>query len=429
MAEVLFNALNPTNDINTYVNLANQAGDLNPILFYQKQLLDTIRIDANQFVYYRLAETMPIGEKADKLVLKRYGALEGHTVPLVEGNPPQSDKGAMERYELQAYQYGRYMEFSDKVDFQVVDPVISHYTQEYSIVAMETLDKLARNALMAIGQVFYAGSRVAPAAQSSALGSSTATPHAINVGHLFENLALGDTNSKPNMTDLRMIVLTMKKQLVKPRMNNRFQVLAGPEFYYDMISDATVEKFMQYNQSTGTMYEKSALVPMFEMEFYETLICPNRTSFVSGGTEYTRMYMLDVATYKYASVATSSVYTIASGYSNYTFPDTGFAKASSYIPNKVTFTGGSYSVGGKTGPWKELKVMDVMVIGKEALIRTGLSGEDSAKMYVKQKGSSGVLDPIDQRQSIGFKINSVGFGNVRSQAVAHYLCIPTQLNT
>ena len=49
-------------------------------------------------------------------------------------------------------------------------------------------------------------------------------------------------------------------------------------------------------------------------------------------------------------------------------------------------------------------------------------------MYTKGLGSSGVLDPIDQRQSIGFKINSVGFGSTRPEAIYDYVNIPTQLN-
>jgi len=39
-----------------------------------------------------------------------------------------------------------------------------------------------------------------------------------------------------------------------------------------------------------------------------------------------------------------------------------------------------------------------------------------------------VLDPIDQRQSIGFKINSVGFGSTRIEAVVDYVNVPAQLN-
>ena len=92
----------------------------------------------------------------------------------------------------------------------------------------------------------------------------------------------------------------------------------------------------------------------------------------------------------------------------------------SYIPNKGTWNIPEGCV--------EYKVQHVLVVGKEALVRTGLAGEDNAKMYVKLKGSAGVLDPIDQRQSIGFKINSVGFGSTRLEAVLDYICVPTELN-
>ena len=65
--------LNATSDIQTYAALASQAGAgvINPETFYTKQLLDTIRFDADQYVYFRLADVQPIGEKADKLQMRR----------------------------------------------------------------------------------------------------------------------------------------------------------------------------------------------------------------------------------------------------------------------------------------------------------------------------------------------------------------------
>ena len=56
--------LNATADINTWVELATKAGKgvINPEVFYNKQLLDTIRLDADQYVYFRLADTQPIGD-------------------------------------------------------------------------------------------------------------------------------------------------------------------------------------------------------------------------------------------------------------------------------------------------------------------------------------------------------------------------------
>jgi hypothetical protein len=173
-----------------------------------------------------------------------------------------SDKGSVEKYEITANQYGRYMEFTDKVDFQVVDPVIAHYTREYSLVALETLDMLAKETLFSVAQQYYA-SKV-----------SSGTRVAVTT---FEGM---DMTCTPCMNDLRLIILDLKKALVKPRSNGRFHVIGSPEFYYDMISDPVVEKYMTFNQTTKTMYDDGKLVPMFEMEFYEAYNVPQHGQFI-----------------------------------------------------------------------------------------------------------------------------------------------------
>jgi hypothetical protein len=399
--------LNATADINTYIGLARNTKNLvNPEVFYSKQLLDTIRIDGANYVYYRLADEVPIQEKADKLVLRRWAPLQAHTVPLEEGIPPMSDKGSVEKYELEAKQYGRYMEFSDKVDFGVVDPVLAHYTKEYSLVAIETLDLLARETLLANANPYYAG------------GAAN-----------FEELTV---ESKPNMTDLRNIVLSMKRRLVKPRSNGRYHVIGSPEFYYDMISDPTVEKYMTYNNTTSTMYSNSQLCPMFEMEFYETLCVPTGGEFYKDvsnvATAHLRLYRVAGDGYEYASAPSTTYFKAAA--SNY-ITDSRTGQAASYIPGRKVWDIAGYNTANKGGgnAYEEFKVQHILVVGKDALTRTGLQGEGAAKVFVKQKGSSGVLDPIDQRQSIGFKINSVGFGTTRSEAITDYICVPTQCLT
>ncbi len=405
--------LNATADINTHIQMAQNAGAgvINPETFYSKQLLDTIRYDASQYVYFRLADESPISDKSDKLMVRRWAPLQAHTVPLDEGVPPKSDKGSVEKYEIAADQYGRYMEFTDKVDFKAVDPIIAHYTKEYSLVVMETFDMLARETLFSIAQKQFSG--------------GAANFEALRVGHV------------PTLTDLRLIVLSLKKALVKPRANGRFHVIASPEFYYDMINDPIVASYMTINQSTYTLFNDvtSVLVPLFGMEFYETLICPTHSEYIVGGVLNKRMYQLNIAGtgYNYASIPVThaTVSTNVDGYVN----DSRTGDPASYIPGQTIWDTAAWSAanlglveGGNTNEWYEFKVQHVLVIGKDALTRTGLAGEGQAKMYVKQKGSSGVLDPIDQRQSIGFKVNSVGFGSTRLEAVVDYICVPTQVN-
>lgn len=401
--------LNARADINSHIELAQKAGAgvINPEIFYSKQLLDTIRYDASEYVYFRVADEVPIQEKADKLMLRRWAPLQAHTVPLEEGIPPKSDKGSVEKYELPAYQYGRYMEFTDKVDFAVVDPIVAHYTKEYSLVAMETLDLLAREALFTVAQKHYAG------------GAAN-----------FDELTV---DSKPSMTDLRQIVLSLKKALVKPRVNGRFMVIGSPEFYYDMISDPVVEKYMTFNQTTKSMYDNGQLCPMFEMEFYESMLVPTSGEFIENGKDALKLYRLGAdGTYEYTTITEDTkangavVLKSISGY----VKDSRTGMDASYIPNQRIWDLDTYNETAAAGdPYTEFKAQHVLILGKDALTRTGLTGEGQTKMYVKAKGSAGVLDPIDQRQSIGFKINSVGFGSTRTEAIVDYVCVPSQVNS
>lgn len=392
------NAWNPTTDINAVINFVNQQASggapIAPEQFYSLQLLDTIRLDSEHYVYYQQADTMPIQDKADKLVLRRWAALQAHTVPLTEGVPPVSDKGSVKKYEMQAFQYGRYMEFTDKVNFKVVDPVVAHYTKEYSLVAMETLDLLARDALMTVAQKYYAAAGSTPV---TAVDGLTA-------------------DSIPKMNELRKIVLCMKKALVKPRSNGKYLVIGTPEFYFDLFSDPLVQSWMTINQSTGNLYDKVSqpLPDMFDMSFIETMAAPVSGEFYDAEGN---LKMRVMGSSGLSTVAASTGHVSAD--SNYVNdPTTGLP--ASYIPDRKVWNLGSGN--------SEFKMHHILILGKEALVRTGLAGEDSAKMYVKALGSSGVLDPIDQRQSIGFKINSVGFGSTRPEAVWDYVCVPSMAN-
>ena len=440
----IFNALNPMADIVSYANLINSVASnngakggefaLRPELFYTKQLLETIRLGADQYPYYKVAETSPIPDKSKKLQLRRWAPLQAHTTPLAEGIPPVSDKGSMETYEIETYAYGRYMEFTDRVDLDVVDPVIATYTKEYSIVAVETLDLLAREALISVANQDFAN-------QAASIRDLTLETEADNASRNVHG---------PAIEDLRLIVLSMKKALVRPRLNGKFTVICSPEFVYDMITDPYVEKYMRYNNTTKPMYENSALVPMFDMEFAESMATLNSGEFTDeNGKRWLRLFRDNGNGFEYISVREDlivdgkNILNTSGGYvkdsrtgkdASY-FPDVhqwniaGFNAADNVAIGEFVQADASSTVTDvKGGGWKELKVHHCIIIGKDALIRTGMSGQDNAQMYVKPKGSAGVIDPIDQRQSIGFKINSVGFGSARPEAVHDYQCIPSTLN-
>ena len=389
----MLNALNPVANINSFIEyFTNHGYSIRPELFYDKQLLDTIRLDESHFVFYRLANTTPIQGNAEKLQIRRWAPLEAHTVPLAEGIPPMSDKGSMESYEIGTFSYGRYMEFTDRVDFETIDPVIAHYTKEYAIVAMETLDLLAREALTTVAQAAYAKARAN-----------------------FASLEIGDT---PSLNDLRVIALSMKKQLVKPRNGNRYHVIGTPDFYFDMISDPLVEKYMTINQTTKGFYDDMGPIPpMFGLEFYETMHIDDSGEYTTTEGTFLRVFKNESGTYTYQNLNAETYRVNAED--NYV-RDSRTGKKASYIPGRKVWN--------IPENFQELKVHRIFVLGADCLTRTEIAGQGNAKMYVKPLGSAGVLDPIDQRQSIGFKINSVGFGSTRTEAVVCYYCVPSQAN-
>ena len=389
----MLNALNPVANINSFIEyFRNHGYSIRPELFYDKQLLDTIRLDESHFVFYRLANTTPIQGNAEKLQIRRWAPLEAHTVPLSEGIPPMSDKGSMESYEIGTFSYGRYMEFTDRVDFETIDPVIAHYTKEYAIVAMETLDLLAREALTTVAQSAYAKARAN-----------------------FASLEIGDT---PSLNDLRVIALSMKKQLVKPRNGNRYHVIGTPDFYFDMISDPLVEKYMTINQTTKGFYDDMGPIPpMFGLEFYETMHIDDSGEYTTTEGTFLRVFKNESGTYTYQNLDAATYR--ANAEDNYV-RDSRTGKKASYIPGRKVWN--------IPENFQELKVHRIFVLGADCLTRTEIAGQGNAKMYVKPLGSAGVLDPIDQRQSIGFKINSVGFGSTRTEAVVCYYCVPSQAN-
>lgn len=413
-------ALTDLSTINNAAAYLNTYGDkVRPELFYNKILLDTIQLGREHYVHYGLADLKPIQGKAEKLQLRRWSPLSAHTTPLSEGIPPRSDKGAMESWELGVNQYGRYMEFTDKVDWTLIDPVISHYTLQYAQVAVETLDLLAREALMAVPNEYFAGNATSMAGMN-----------------------MGDTFA-PSLADLRLIILGMKKRLVKPRSKGKYLVIGTPDFFHDMVFDPIVEKFLTINQTTKDVYQNTMIPDLFDMTFTETQHIDDSSEFTTlNGSTPTKAIVLyrmnDAGTayetaicYEKASNGTATGYYVTTTDTftgdKYRFPNADL----NAVPVLNTWDVDAYNVANPSGTndWQELKVNRILVIGANALIRTNVEGRDNAKMYVKPLGSAGVLDPINQRQSIGFKIDAVGFGVERTDAVAKYICVPSQSNT
>ena len=382
--------------INSQTGADVTTGALHPDIFYNAVLEETIRDAAETYQYFKVAEQINMPDKVEGLQFRRLSPLQAHTVPLEEGQPPVSDKMSMEVYTIKSgYSYGRYCEVTDKVEWRCVDPILTKMSAEYSIVAVETLDLLAQDMLMTCAQKYFAGNAYASLA---AIGSASKT--------------LANVGMKPELADFRLIALAFKRAKVQPY-DSKFWAFVSPEFLYDMIDDVYVQNLMRITGNVGTYYEDQQIPDMFGFHFVEVNNCPNSSIWFDSTNSVYKCLRYNTSTGAIDAITSSGT---VSGY----VKDSRTGKDASYIPNQRVFTAG-------TG-YALLKVNHIIIIGKDALVRTALTGEDQAKMYTQQFGSAGVLDPLFQRASIGFKINNVAFASKRPEAIVDYICIPTQLN-
>ena len=73
----------------------------------------------------------------------------------------------------------------------------------------------------------------------------------------------------------------------------------------------------------------------------------------------------------------------------------------------------------------QLPVHRGILFGDEALLKINVDGvTDAPKVIIKNLGSSGVGDPLDQRQSVGFKVDGFGLAIKRPEAIVITYGIP-----
>lgn len=411
-------------DINRVVHQLNEGNyDIAPQQFYDRVLLDTIKLGMEEYVHLKHTQNFTLPKGTRKLQKRRWGGLTAHTTPLKEGLPPLPDKTSMESITFTATQFGRFMEFTDRVSLDQIDPQIAHYTKELGDVMVRTLERYARETLLSAASKLFAGNREG-----------------------VHQLRIGD---RMTIQDLRFAVLRMQRLLVKPLASGFFNYITSPEELYDMVDDETVRDYMELNQTTRNLYEGGKPFPLFQIQFVPTMLdefytpeLDNPGEYFDGSNYNLRVYAIDDSGNQY--------------YAN--IPESGnraeqtdqYLDDGTAIPSLIQWTIPAFESGDdvtKVTPdgtvseeeagsgvsvadlnamnWSQLPVHKGILYGKDALVKIAIAGEDGVKTYVQGLGSAGTLDPIHQRQTLGAKINSIGYGLLRDEAVVVTYSVPS----
>lgn len=229
--------------MNTTANMNSGTGATatKPNAYYDKLLLELLV--QTDFYHKKFAQERPMPKRAgDTINFRKITKLTPSTTPLTEGVTPAPLNGQVIAISATTAQHGEWMEFSDLVDVTMVDPIVKEYTVELARAMREKLDILAREELNAGSNVFYANGK-----------ASRAT------------LAAGDI---PTIQDLRKIVLSMKKNFVKPASNGKYVVLASQDVIFDLMDDPKFEKAYEIGQNNKP-FIKGQIADLYGMTFVE----------------------------------------------------------------------------------------------------------------------------------------------------------------
>lgn len=458
--------LHDLTNVNTVLGMLYDANgvyraDFEPSKFYNTILLDSLKYGEENYVHLKYAESLPIRRGEQTARFRRWAGLTPTLRPLKEGVPPAPDKHAYETIEVgNVFSFGRWSEYTDRVDLSIINEVIAERSVQYGEVANQTKELYARKTWLSSPNEFFSNFRAD-----------------------FGEIAFGD---EVTLDDLRFLIARMKRMMVKP-IGGKFNYICSTEFINGLIDDPRVKQYMAIEQTTGKLWGSGEPFDMFELSFIPTMLdefaYPD-TEFpgvyeLASGKEVIRLYAVSGTTIYYLDMQED--YVVNTG-TNAVAKATGsgvtYLKDGTAIENQVswelpvdatslngrvvaTIAGLSTSkvcvrkstksvslVNGvqtaaytaladatadhaaidaliDNGAFMQLPVHRGILFGAEAMVKLAIEGvSDAPKIIVKALGSSGVADPIDQRQSIGFKVDGFGLAIKRPESICITYGIP-----
>jgi N4-gp56 family major capsid protein len=309
-------------NLNLNTTAISTAPATKPSAYYDKVLLTVLRQTEFGFDRFSQKKSIPTGN-GRTVNFRKLGKLAPALTPLTEGVTPDGNTASKTNITASIEQYGDYLAFSDRVDFEEIDPILEGYAVEQGHQAKETLDIIVREILAAGTNVMYANSK-----------TSRAT------------LAAGD---KFMLRDARKAVRFFKKNFIKPVVGNDYACFISPDTKYDIMDDPDFQKGMQYGQNNQPMMDNE-VSRIFNVRYFEVV---NAKVFAAAGT------------------------------------------------------------GG-------VDVHAAIFLGRNGYGTTEIEGRGNVKTIIKGLGSSGTLDPLNQRQTQGWKVDAFGAVRLEELAIMRY---------
>ena len=375
------------NLFDAYTNTTLDAGLSDEMKTYYSMRL--INLAEPELIHDQFAQKHPIPKNSGKTIeFRKYDSLPKALVPLTEGVTPAGQKMSMGVITATIKQYGGFIELSDILELTAIDNNLVQATRLLASQAGRTSDTITREVLAGGTNVLFSGGKTNRA--SLVGGDETA-----------------DNNCYLTVDDVRRAVRALKVMNAQ-KINGYFAGIIHPDVAYDLMSDPKWVNVKTYSDPDG-IYE-GEIGKIEGVRFVETteakifhgadLASDSRTLKVNGNV----MNSTDV-TFNGGTVAAGALtgrYVVVGGSVHQVVSNTTekmvLDKNVTVGDKEVIYPGG----GGKNGR----DVYSTLILGADAYGVTELEG-GGLQHIVKQRGSAGTADPLDQRATAGWKLAKV----------------------
>ena len=336
----------------------------------------------------------------------RMAPLPVDPTPLQEGVTPEGQDITVNKFSVMVKPYGRHIEVTDEMDFYVLDDVHKRYAEELSEQAFMTIDSIERDAYNSGMNVQFANAKTSRA-------------------------ALAETDIL-TYAEIKKAVRTLKRKNAKRFADGCYHAIVHPDVVHDLTSDKMWIDVAVYQDKEKV--EKYELGKLYGVKFYEAT---NAKTFTAAAYLYGSTASLSasadfdaasrsvvvgtVLTGDEARALTGKLVTVRASGSGSNADTLMCIERVDPTANgtKITFrwapantegwTAGAMTIVPTGGGASGATVFSTIVYGMDALGEVSLDGNGkNVQIIMNPPGSSGALDPLNQRGTVAWKVK--GFG-------------------
>ncbi len=389
------------NLFDAYTNTTLDPGLSDEMKVYYSMRL--INLAEPELIHDQFGQKHPIPKNSGKTIeFRKYDSLPKALVPLTEGVTPAGQKLSMGVIRATIKQYGGYIELSDILELTAIDNNLVQATRLLASQAGRTADTITREVLAGGTNVVYAGGAKD---RSELVGGDGAA---------------ANNNKYLTVDDIRKAVRALKVMNAQ-KINGYFAGIIHPDTAYDLMSDKKWVDVKTYSDPDG-IYE-GEIGKIEGVRFVETteakIFHAADLKIADGSEESARNLTVKSASGKVITINEKlsanqakaltgrdilvggellEVASAAAGAAGAATVTVKNAPAAAPSASTVIYPG----EGGANGR----DVYSTLILGADAYGVTELEG-GGLQHIVKQLGSSGTADPLNQRATAGWKLTKV----------------------